>query len=81
MLVNVTQWQGKIVIFYICLSPSLNVSKAYKNSAIFKVQFLHCLLMLLVLISNGLNATYLNLSNIGISDFQSAIRTKQSNST
>ena len=29
-------------------------------------QFLHCLLMPLFLLSNGLNATYLNLNNIGI---------------
>ena len=59
---------GEIGIFYIfCSLPSIKVSKASKNSTIFKFKFSHCLLMLLFLLSNGLNATYLNLSNIGIS--------------
>ena len=67
MPVNVTQWWGEIGMFYICLSRSINVSKASKNSIIFKFEFLHCLLMLLILLLNGLKATYLNFSNIGIS--------------
>ena len=54
-------------MFYNCLSPSINVSKASKNSTIFKFEFLHCLLMLLFLLSNGFDGTYFNLSNIGIS--------------
>ena len=64
--VNITQWRGKIGMFYIYLSPSIKVSKASKNSTIFKFDFLHCSLMVLFLLSNGLNATYLNLSKIGI---------------
>ena len=67
MPVNVTQWRGQIGMFYICLSPSIKVSKASKNSIIFKFECLHGLLMLLFLLSNSLNANYLNLSNIGIS--------------
>ena len=67
MPVNVNQCQEEIEMFYICLSPSIKVFKASKNSTIFKFEFLHCLLMLLLLLSNGLNATYLNVSNIGIS--------------
>ena len=43
------------------------MSKASKNSTIFKFVFLHCLLMLLFSLSSGLNAAYLNLSNTGIS--------------
>ena len=62
-----TQWWGEIGMFYICLSPSISMSKASKNSTIFKFVFLHCLLMLLFSLSSGLNAAYLNLSNIGIS--------------
>ena len=42
-------------------------SKASKNCTIFKFDFLHCLLMLLFLLSNSLNAIYLNLSKIDIS--------------
>ena len=67
MTVNVTQWQGEIGMFYICLSPSIKVSTPFKNSTIFKFDFLHCLLMLSFLLSNGLNATYLNLIKIVIS--------------
>ena len=67
MSVNVTQWPGEIGMFYICLSPSIKVSKASKNCTIFKFNFLHCLLMVLFLLSNSLNATYLNLSKIDIS--------------
>ena len=67
LMVNITQWWGEIGMFYICLSPSINVSKTSKNSSIFKFEFIHCLLMLLFLLSNGLNAIYLNLSNIDIS--------------
>ena len=48
-------------------SPSTNLSKASKNCTIFKFDFLHCLLVLLFLLSIGLNATYLNLSKIDIS--------------
>ena len=67
MPVNVTQWRGEIGMFYICLSPSINISKASKNSIIFKFKLLHCLLMLLFLLSNSLITAYLNLSDIGIS--------------
>ena len=52
-------------MFYICLLPSIKVSKASKNATIFKFELLHYLLMLLFLLSNDLNATNLNLSNIG----------------
>ena len=67
MPVNVTQWRGEIGLFYICLSPSMKVSKASKNCTIFKFDFLPSLLMLLFLLSNGLSTTYLNLSKIDIS--------------
>ena len=67
MPVNVTQWWGEIGMFYICLSPSIRVSKISKNCTIFKFHFLHYLLMLLFLLSNGLNATHLNLSKVDIS--------------
>ena len=67
MPVNVTQWRGEIGMFYICLSLLIKVYKASKNSTIFKFDFLHCLLILLFLLSNDLNATYFNLSKIGIS--------------
>ena len=67
MPVNVTQWLGEIGMFYTCLSRSMNISKASKNSTIFKFEFLYGLLMMLFLLSKGLSATYLNLSNIGIS--------------
>ena len=46
MTVNVTQWQGEIGMFYIGLSPLIEVSTPFKNSTIFKFDFLHCLLML-----------------------------------
>ena len=67
MPVNVTQLRGEIGMFYICLSLSMKVSKASKNCTVFKFDFLHCLLMLLVLLSNGLNTTYLKFSKIDIS--------------
>ena len=67
MLVNVTQCPGEIEMFYICLSRSIKISKAFKNSTIFKLDFLHCLLMLLFLLPNCINATYLNLIKIFIS--------------
>ena len=54
-------------MFYICLLPSIKFSKDFKNSINFRFKVLHCLLMLLLLLSNGLNATYLTLSNIAIS--------------
>ena len=41
--------------------------QSYQNSIIFKLEFLHCLLMLLFLQLNGLNVSYWNLSNICIS--------------
>ena len=54
-------------MFHICLSPSIKISKASKNSTIFKFDFLHCLLILLFLLSNGSNVIYLKLSKTGIS--------------
>ena len=54
-------------MFYVCLSPSVKVSKASKNCTILKFNFLHCLLMLLFLLLNGSNTIYLNLSKIDIS--------------
>ena len=54
-------------MFYICLAQSIKVSKAFKNSTIFKLDFLHCLLMLFFLLPNCINATYLNLIKIYIS--------------
>ena len=54
-------------MFYICLLPSIKFSEDSKNSINFRFKVLHCLLMLLLLLSNGLNATYLILSNIAIS--------------
>ena len=45
----------------------MKVCRASKNCTIFKFDFLHCLLMLLFLLSNGLNTTYLNLSKTDIS--------------
>ena len=67
LIVNVTQWREEIGIFYICLSLSIKVSKASKNSTIFTFDSLQCLLMLLFLLLNDLNTTYLNLSKIDIS--------------
>ena len=54
-------------MFYICLSPSIKVSKVSKNCTVFKFDFLRCLLLLLFLLSNSLNATCLKLIKIDIS--------------
>ena len=51
-------------MFYICLSPSIKVSK---NCTVFKFDFLRCLLLLFFLLSNSLNATCLKLIKIDIS--------------
>ena len=68
MPVSVTQWPGEgrnTSVLHLFIS----IKKGFQSfqKLIFKFEFLHCLLILLFLLSNGLNATYLNLSNIGIS--------------